>query len=68
MLGLGRAGSFGVQVKTKPASWADVKNKKIRGGPIEGIIESMGGGREPGADGLQRGLHCPPAGRGRRAR
>ena len=41
MLGLGRAGSFGLQVKTKPASWADVKNKKIRGGPIEGIIESI---------------------------
>jgi TRAP-type C4-dicarboxylate transport system substrate-binding protein len=41
MLGLGRAGSFGMQLKTKPASWADVKNKKIRGGPIEGIIESI---------------------------
>jgi TRAP-type transport system periplasmic protein len=41
MLGLGRAGSFGLQLKTKPASWADVKNKKVRGGPIEGIIESI---------------------------
>jgi TRAP-type transport system periplasmic protein len=41
MLGLGRAGSFGMQLKTKPAAWADVRNKKIRGGPIEGIIESI---------------------------
>ena len=41
LVGLGRAGSFGVQVKTKPAAWADVRNKKIRGGPIEGIIESI---------------------------
>lgn len=41
LLGLGRAGSFGVQMKTKPNSWADVRNKKIRGGPLEGIIESI---------------------------
>jgi len=41
LLGLGRAGSFGLQLKTKPASWADVRNKKVRGGPIEGIIESI---------------------------
>ena len=41
MLGLGRAGSFGLQVKPKPASWADVKNLKVRGGPIEGVIESI---------------------------
>jgi TRAP-type C4-dicarboxylate transport system substrate-binding protein len=41
MLGLGRAGSFGLQVKPKPSSWADVRNLKIRGGPIEGVIESI---------------------------
>jgi TRAP-type C4-dicarboxylate transport system substrate-binding protein len=41
MLGLGRAGSFGLQVKPKPSSWADVKNLKVRGGPIEGVIESI---------------------------
>jgi len=41
LLGLGRAGSFGLQLKTKPASWADVKAKKIRGGQIEGIIEGI---------------------------
>jgi TRAP-type C4-dicarboxylate transport system substrate-binding protein len=41
MLGLGRAGSFGLQVKPKPNSWADVRNLKIRGGPIEGVIESI---------------------------
>ncbi len=37
----GRAGSFGVQLKTPVNSWADVRNKKVRGGPIEGIIESI---------------------------
>jgi len=41
MLGLGRAGTFGLQVKPRPNSWADVKNLKIRGGPIEGVIESI---------------------------
>jgi len=41
MLGLGRAGSFGLQVKPKPSTWADVKNLKVRGGPIEGVIESI---------------------------
>jgi TRAP-type C4-dicarboxylate transport system substrate-binding protein len=41
MLGLGRAGSFGLQTKPKPGSWADVKNLKVRGGPIEGVIESI---------------------------
>jgi len=41
MLGLGRAGSFGLQTKPKPASWADVKNLKVRGGSIEGVIESI---------------------------
>jgi len=41
MLGLGRAGSFGLQVKPKPSSWADVRNLKMRGGPIEGVIESI---------------------------
>lgn len=41
MLGLGRAGSFGLQTKPKPASWADVRNLKVRGGPIEGVIESI---------------------------
>jgi TRAP-type transport system periplasmic protein len=41
LLGLGRAGSFGVQTKAKPNAWADVRNKKIRGGPLEGIIESI---------------------------
>ena len=41
MLGLGRAGSFGLQTKPKPGSWADVKNLKVRGGSIEGVIESI---------------------------
>lgn len=41
MLGLGRAGSFGLQTKPRPGSWADVKNLKVRGGPIEGVIESI---------------------------
>jgi len=41
LLGLGRAGSFGVQTKAPTASWADLRNKKIRGGPLEGIIESI---------------------------
>jgi TRAP-type C4-dicarboxylate transport system substrate-binding protein len=41
MLGLGRAGSFGLQTKPKPSSWADVRNLKVRGGPIEGVIESI---------------------------
>jgi TRAP-type C4-dicarboxylate transport system substrate-binding protein len=41
MLGLGRAGSFGLQVKPKPSSWADVKGLKVRAGPIEGVVESL---------------------------
>ena len=41
LLGLGRAGSFGLQVKPRPGSWADVRSLKIRGGPIEGVIESI---------------------------
>jgi TRAP-type C4-dicarboxylate transport system substrate-binding protein len=41
MLGLGRAGAFAIQTKPKPASWADLKGLKIRGGPIEGVIESI---------------------------
>jgi TRAP-type transport system periplasmic protein len=41
LLGLGRAGSFGVQTKAPTASWADLRNRKIRGGPLEGIIESI---------------------------
>jgi TRAP-type transport system periplasmic protein len=41
MLGLGRAGTFGLQVKPKPSSWADVKNLKVRAGPIEGVVESI---------------------------
>jgi TRAP-type transport system periplasmic protein len=41
LLGLGRAGSFGIQTKAPVASWADVRNRKIRGGPLEGIIESI---------------------------
>ena len=41
LLGLGRAGSFGLQTKPRPGSWADVRNLKIRGGPIEGVIESI---------------------------
>jgi TRAP-type C4-dicarboxylate transport system substrate-binding protein len=41
MLGLGRAGTFGLQVKPKPSSWADVRNLKVRAGPIEGVVESI---------------------------
>lgn len=41
MLGLGRAGSFGLQTKPKPSSWADVRNLKVRAGPIEGVVESL---------------------------
>jgi len=41
MLGLGRAGTFGLQVKPKPFSWADVRNLKVRAGPIEGVVESI---------------------------
>jgi TRAP-type C4-dicarboxylate transport system substrate-binding protein len=41
MLGLGRAGAFAIQTKPKPASWGDLKGLKIRGGAIEGVIESI---------------------------
>ena len=41
MLGLARAGTFGLQVKPKPSSWADVKGLKVRAGPIEGVVESI---------------------------
>lgn len=41
LLGLGRAGSFGLQTKMKLNSWADVKNRKIRAGPIEGLLEGL---------------------------
>lgn len=41
LLGLGRAGSFGLQTKDKLNSWSDVRSKKIRGGQIEGIIEGI---------------------------
>ena len=41
MLGLGRAGTSGLQVKPKPSSWADVKSLKVRAGPIEGVVESI---------------------------
>lgn len=41
MLGLGRAGVFGLQTKDKIDTWAQLKGKKIRGGPIEGIIEGI---------------------------
>lgn len=41
LLGLGRAGTFGLQTKDKLNSWADVRSKKIRGGQIEGIIEGI---------------------------
>jgi TRAP-type C4-dicarboxylate transport system substrate-binding protein len=41
LLGLGRAGSFGIQTKAPIGTWGDVRNKKIRGGPLEGIIESI---------------------------
>ncbi len=41
LLGLGRAGSFGLQTKTRLASWADVKNRKIRAGAIEGLLEGL---------------------------
>lgn len=41
LLGLGRAGSFGLHMRDKVASWGDLKNKKVRVGPIEGIVESV---------------------------
>jgi len=41
LIGVGRAGSFGLQMKDKPGSWADIRNKKVRGGQIEGVIESI---------------------------
>ncbi|TAK81223.1 MAG: TRAP transporter substrate-binding protein [Betaproteobacteria bacterium] len=41
MLGLGRAGTFGLQTKPKPSSWADIKGLKVRTGPIEGVVESL---------------------------
>lgn len=41
LLGLGRAGAFGLQTKDKLNAWSDVKAKKIRGGQIEGIIEGI---------------------------
>jgi TRAP-type C4-dicarboxylate transport system substrate-binding protein len=34
-------GAFAIQTKPKPASWADLKGLKIRGGAIEGVIESI---------------------------
>ena len=40
LLGVGRAGSFGLMTKDKLNSWADVRNKKIRVGPILGILET----------------------------
>jgi TRAP-type C4-dicarboxylate transport system substrate-binding protein len=41
LLGLGRAGSFGIQTKAPLGGWGDLRSKKIRGGPLEGIIESI---------------------------
>ncbi len=41
LLGLGRAGSFGLHMRDKVASWGDLKNKKVRVGPLEGIVESV---------------------------
>lgn len=41
LLGLGRAGIFGLQTKDRLNSWADLRSKKIRGGQIEGIIEGI---------------------------
>jgi TRAP-type transport system periplasmic protein len=41
LLGLGRAGTFGLQTKPKPSSWSDVKGLKVRTGPIEGVVESL---------------------------
>jgi TRAP-type C4-dicarboxylate transport system substrate-binding protein len=41
LLGLGRAGSFGLQMREPVRTWADLKNKKIRCGPLEGILESV---------------------------
>jgi TRAP-type C4-dicarboxylate transport system substrate-binding protein len=41
LIGVGRAGSFGLSMKEKPNSWADLRNKKVRGGQIEGVIESI---------------------------
>ncbi len=41
LLGLGRAGSFGLHLRDKVGGWAELKNKKIRVGPLEGIVESV---------------------------
>ena len=41
LLGLGRAGAFVLQTRDKISTWADLKNKKIRGGAIEGTLESI---------------------------
>src|SRR2546430_301368 len=41
LVGFGRAGAFGIQTKAPIASWADLRSRQIRGGPIEGIIESI---------------------------
>src|SRR5678810_33547 len=40
-VGLVRAGAFCIQTKPKPSSWADLKGLKVRGGAIEGVIESI---------------------------
>lgn len=41
LLGLGRAGSFGLHLRDRVGSWNDLRNKKLRVGPLEGIVESV---------------------------
>jgi TRAP-type C4-dicarboxylate transport system substrate-binding protein len=41
LIGVGRAGAFGLYMRTKIDSWADLRNKKIRAGAIEGVLEGL---------------------------
>ncbi|MSP67304.1 MAG: TRAP transporter substrate-binding protein [Alphaproteobacteria bacterium] len=41
LMGLGRAGAFALYTKDKVASWAGLKDMKIRAGQIEGVISGL---------------------------
>lgn len=41
LIGVGRAGAFGLYTKNKVDSWAGFKGAKLRAGQIEGVIEGL---------------------------
>ena len=41
LLGVGRAGAFGLYTKDKIDSWAGFKGRKLRAGQIEGVLEGL---------------------------